>query len=327
MKCSTCGATLADGMAFCAACGVRQAEIATASADTFCGRCGMLLPNGVSFCPSCGASATTSGESARTEQTPPRPPTAPMPVPPNTAVAQPDLNAPPKAGPKKKVWALVGGGITAIVAVIVTALLIAGSGGDTTDSASTNDGPSNSTVVTTVTTVVPTTIDPITAARNARPQLYDLAVRLENILEQSSAGRGQVGQVVGNVRSCSVTPNTAAFEIDQVVTNRQLVLGQIVGLTNNAGPEGTALINSLQSAIQNSIDADIYYAMWMRYLYSRYYYTYPIGCPSGSAPTNSDYDMAVTYSGRASTAKQQFVDQFNPIAEALGLATWDPGNI
>lgn len=227
-------------------------------------------------------------------------------------------------GSSSKKWVIIGGGVGALVIVAIILFLVLGGSDDSTSQASSEKR--SSTTVTTIAATT-TTLDPISAAKAAKPQLYDLAIRLENILDQSSKGRGQVGKTVGDVRSCSITPNTAAIEIDQVVANRRTVLSSITSLTNNAGPDGSALIGSLQSAIQNSIDADIYYASWMRYLYSRYYYTYPIGCPSGSAPTNSDYDMAVEASGRASASKQQFVDLFNPIAESFGLTTWDPGTI
>jgi hypothetical protein len=157
--------------------------------------------------------------------------------------------------------------------------------------------------------------------------MYDLVTRMESILTQSSAGRGQVGTLVGQVRNCTVTPNNASVQIDQVVSNRQSVLNQLSSMSNTAGTDGTSLISGLQAAIRESISADQYYSSWMKYLYTNYYYTFPVGCPSGAAPLNGDYNTAQAASTRASQAKQDFVDIFNPIAESFGLQTWDPGEI
>jgi hypothetical protein len=223
-------------------------------------------------------------------------------------------------------WGIVAivGGI-ALVVFVIAALIVTKDGGTSEGTAS-----QEPTTTLTPTTTVPaptTTLDPVMAARQARPQLYDLVTRMESILTQSSAGRGQVGKVVGDVRNCTVTPDTAAIEIDQVAVNRQSVLNQLSSLTNAAGVDGTSLISGLQVAIRESVTAGQYYSMWMKYLYASYYYTRPIGCPSGSAPLNADYSAAQAASGRASAAKKDFVEIFNPIAESFGLKTWDPGEI
>lgn len=50
VSCTSCGALIAEGAAFCPACGARQEPPAT------CQSCGALVKLGARFCPSCGAS-------------------------------------------------------------------------------------------------------------------------------------------------------------------------------------------------------------------------------------------------------------------------------
>lgn len=283
----------------------RPAEQKSKLTALFCGSCGTTVGQGVAFCTSCGAAIAQTPATSTSFQPP----------------------APTSGGSSGIKWGIVGvvGALAAVALVLVILLVTKDSG--KSDTASSKQRTTSSAAVTTTVPAPTTTLDPVTAARRARPQMYDLVTRMESILTQSSAGRGQVGKVVGDVRNCVVTPNTASVAIDQVVSNRQSVLNQLSSVTNTAGVEGTSLISGFQTAIRESITADQYYSMWMKYLYTNYYYTRPVGCPSGSAPLNSDYNTAQAASGRASTAKQDFVNIFNPIAESFGLQTWDPGDI
>lgn len=339
MNCSSCGTKIPDGAGFCVSCGAARPPASTSeSAPLFCGSCGTKVGAGIAFCTSCGAAiggaTATAAEAivapptvittAATSALPP-PPNSPPPPPPT----EPEIFA-PVSGSAKTRWPL-------FAAIAVVALLAIGGGvyfatkSGSSDTASTKGSTKSATAstVSTVTTIATTTttLDPVSAAKKANPGLYDLAARLQSVLTQSSAGRGQVGAVVGSVRNCTVTPNTAANEIDQVVANRQSILQQLGSISNTGGTDGTALITTFQNAIRESITADQYYSLWMKYLYANYYYTRPIGCPSGSAPLNADYNTALAASTRATSAKQQFVEKFNPIAESFGLPTWDPGDI
>lgn len=302
----------------------RPAKSAVEDAARFCGSCGSKVGEGA-FCTSCGA-VINGATTASSTQIPATPPAAgspgPLPAPP-----VPGAPTSPGVGGSGFNWGIVGivGALVTAILVLVIVLVLRDSGSG--DSASSDEKTSVSIASAATVPAPTTTVDPVTAARTARPQMYDLVTRMESVLTQSAAGRGQVGKVVGDVRNCTVTPNTAAIEIDQVVSNRQSVLNQLSSLTNAAGVDGTSLISGLQTAIRESITADEYYSRWMKFLYANYYYTRPIGCPSGTAPLNGDYTTAQAASGRASAAKQDFVDIFNPIAESFGLQTWDSGDI
>lgn len=271
-----------------------------------CRSCDASLPEGTAFCISCGTPVT--GGTAQ----------------------QIDPSASPiDTGPRGVRYGKVSLFLLGVVALVVVAGVIIDRtiGSDGSKEAGPTDRPAAT--VTTVTTIqsTTTTLDAISAAKKANPGLFSVATELQRILTLSSQGRGAVGTVVGNVRNCSVTPDVAAREIDQVVANRQAVAQQLSTLSNTGGAESQEAIDVLRTAIRESILADQYFSSWMKYLYANYYYAVPVGCPNGSAPLNGSYESAQAASDRASAAKQQFVERFNPIAERFGQAQWSPGDI
>lgn len=182
---------------------------------------------------------------------------------------------------------------------------------------------STATSTSTTSTSTTTTIDPaVVAQQKADEDLRAVVLKLDVILTQSSQGRGEVAPLVTGVKACTVSPSEAGTKIDSVVRNRQSVLDQVSALDTFGNPDAVSLVAQLHEAVQASIDADRHYREWMTYLYTDYYYTYPIGCPSGAAPTNAAFDAGQAASGRATAAKAAFVDAYNPIAGRFGVATW-----
>lgn len=225
------------------------------------------------------------------------------------------------------VWVLGGAAIALVLMIGLIAFLL-GSKGDDDGSelvaaASSSSTSAPSTTTTTAAPTTTTTVDPIAKARQDYPKLYEVVLRLDNIITQSSEGREGVGEAVGGVRDCTLDPYDAERAIDDVVFNRSTVLQQVAAVDVTGDAQAAQLVEMLQQAIQHSIDADRHYNNWISYLYTDYYYTSPIGCPSGAAPLNADYDEGTADSGRATTAKQDFVGSYNPIAESFGMRTWE----
>ncbi len=299
MTCRACGTQIPAGAGFCPSCG-------QAMSSSFCQGCGSPVLAGAAHCGRCGRVVSTTA----------------TPV----ASTGPGSNDQTSKG---LVWVLGGAaGALAIVAVVVLVLVVNG-GGSGDDGRELATAGSSSTVTTaaptTATTAAPTTttLDPISQARQQHPKLYEVSLRLENILTQSSDGREGVGEAVGGVRECTMDPYEAERSIDDVIFNRSTVLNQVAAVDVTGDPEAASLVEKLQRAIQHSIDADRHYNNWISYLYTDYYYTRPVGCPSGRAPQNSEYDEGTADSGRATTAKQDFVAMYNPIAESFGMRMWD----
>jgi hypothetical protein len=157
----------------------------------------------------------------------------------------------------------------------------------------------------------------------ARQQYTAYVQRVENILQQSASGRGQLGPLLGGVQSCQITPFDASQQIRRIIDNRTSVLNQLAGLTGPPNPEAQNFYSLLQQALQSSIEADTQYKGWMDYLYTAYYNTAPQGCwYGGPAPTNAAFYAARTADGRSTSLKSQFVAAFNPAASTLGQPTW-----
>lgn len=122
---------------------------------------------------------------------------------------------------------------------------------------------------------------------------------------------------------CQVSPQDASSQIQTVIDNRTSVLNQLAGLSQPPNGGAQNLYSLLQQSLQSSINADTQYKPWMDYLYANYYYTFPIGCPSGSPPQNDAFNAAQADDGNSTTLKTQFVNAFNPVASEFGLQTWD----
>ena len=82
--------------------------------------------------------------------------------------------------------------------------------------------------------------------------------RMENVLDQSAAGRREILDALTAGLDCSITPAEAARRIGSVAQNRQSILGQLGSLSTPTG-ETAALVTLLQRALQDSIEADRHY--------------------------------------------------------------------
>jgi hypothetical protein len=223
-------------------------------------------------------------------------------------------------------WALVGVGallFAGVIALIVVLLASDNGNGGSVASPGTLAGiaPGVQEVSTTLPTTT-TTLDPVAAARQANPDLYTAMVRFDDIIQQSTEGRAAVGPLVRGVRDCSISPQEASQQIDDIVANRQSVLNQVNAVSTTTSPQAGQLARQLQTAIEESISADRHYSNWMTFLYRDYYYTDPIGCPDGSAPVDDEFAAGDADSEQATAAKEAFVAAYNPVAESLGLRTW-----
>jgi hypothetical protein len=179
---------------------------------------------------------------------------------------------------RRGLWVVVG--VAALAAAgIVAALLV-------------HDRGSNSRTITT-----------------ADPQVRSFVYKLENFLVQSHDGRAQVTRAIAGAFDCSLTPDVAAAQLDQVQRNRQSLLEQVAAL-NVPDSEGALQASNLfQRATHASIKADWIYRDWLR---TR------TACPRGGHPPA----LARAADARATAMKQRFLVVFDPLAKSFDRRVW-----
>lgn len=148
-------------------------------------------------------------------------------------------------------------------------------------------------------------------------ELRTFVDRIENVLEQSAAGRDEIGAALASGLDCSISPSEAGRRIDSVADNRQSILEQLGSLQAPAEEEANA-VTLLQRALQQSIEADRHYR-------DGFFAVPPgSGCP---LPSNPSFELAARSDVRATAAKKRFVAAFNPLAVQVGRRTWSASEI
>jgi predicted Ser/Thr protein kinase len=141
--------------------------------------------------------------------------------------------------------------------------------------------------------------------------------RIENVLEQSAAGRDEIGAALAAGFDCSISRDEARQRIDSVADNRQSILGQL-GSMQAPTQEADHVVTLLQRALQQSIEADRHYRDGFATADAN------AVCP---VPVNRNFRLAAESDRRATAAKERFVAAFDPLAERLGRRAWSAGEI
>ena len=136
--------------------------------------------------------------------------------------------------------------------------------------------------------------------------------RIENVLEQSAAGRHEIRAALTAGFDCSISPDEAARRISSVADNRQSVLEQL-GNLDAPTPESAEVLTLLQRALQQSIEADRHYRDG--------FLQEQAGAPC-PLRTNRDFRLAAASDALATSAKKRFVTAFDPLAREAGRRGW-----
>jgi serine/threonine-protein kinase len=148
-------------------------------------------------------------------------------------------------------------------------------------------------------------------------KLRPFVARIENVLEQSAAGRGEIASALAGGLNCSIPPRKAGQRIASVADNRQSVLLQLGNLPAPT-QQADEVVTRLQRALQQSIEADRHYRDGFFALGPR------TACP---LPRNRDFALARRSDARATTAKERFVAAFDPLAARFHSRTWSAAEI
>jgi predicted Ser/Thr protein kinase len=150
------------------------------------------------------------------------------------------------------------------------------------------------------------------------PKLQVFVGRIENVLEQSAAGREEIAGALAAGFNCSISPREAGRRVASVADNRQSVLNQL-GTLPTPSPQADQVVTLLQRALQESIEADRHYR-------DGFFDVAPSdsGCP---LPRNRDFGLAARSDARATTAKTRFAAAFEPLSERFHRRVWSAGEI
>ena len=149
------------------------------------------------------------------------------------------------------------------------------------------------------------------ASPAAQPQQETAAQGLAGLLAQSVMDRSSIVAAVNDVSQCGPNLRQDPQTLDSAVTSRQALLTRLARLPGRSALPAPMLA-ALTSAWQNSIKADQDFAQWAQDQISN-------GCTAGNQSSDPHAQAAAGPDAQATTAKQSFVAQWNPIATRYGL--------
>ena len=140
------------------------------------------------------------------------------------------------------------------------------------------------------------------------------AQALAGLLAQSVADRSSIVAAVNDVSRCGPNLHQDPQTFQSAVTSRQALLTRLASLSGRSALPAPMLA-ALTSAWQNSIKADQDFAQWARDEIST-------GCTPNNQAADPHAQAAAGPDAQATTGKQTFVGQWNPIATRYGLPTY-----
>jgi serine/threonine protein kinase len=135
------------------------------------------------------------------------------------------------------------------------------------------------------------------------------AAALSMLLTSSAAARTALHDAVRQVDACTNLA-TAVSQLQGVVNQRVGEYGRASSLPTSALPDGTAVKSELIGALSSSLKADRDYLTWAQQQQAG-------GCTPSSQ--SSAYNAAYGASQMANTAKEAFVQVWNPVAAKYGI--------
>ncbi len=150
-------------------------------------------------------------------------------------------------------------------------------------------------------------------ATSTLPPQQRAAKALATLLAQSVTDRSAITGSVSDVNDCGPTLSQDAQTFDKAATSRQNLLSQLAGLpARTALP--AAMLQDLTRAWQASAAADQDLSQWAQ--------DESTGACTPNDHADPHFQAAVGPDDQATSAKQAFVSQWNPIASEYGLASY-----
>src|SRR5579863_7234769 len=150
----------------------------------------------------------------------------------------------------------------------------------------------------------------VSASSSAEPTQEQAAKNLAGLLSQSVSDRSSIVAAVNDVNTCGPNVSQDSQTFQNAASSRQNLLSQL-GSLPGAAALPASMLTALNSAWQNSVQADQDFAKWAQ--------DESAGCTSGSESTDANALAANGPDGQATTDKKTFVGMWNPIATEYQL--------
>ena len=218
--------------------------------------------------------------------------------------------APARRPPGRRGW-LIAAAAVAVLASVGAGAFVAGKIGPGHGGAPpASGGPSPAGATSPVRS--PVTSPAASSATVNQPSGAAAMATLGSYLARSASVRSTVQPAITGVQQCSESPASGEATLQQAIDTRQDILNALPTLSVSGLPNGSQLVSTLTSVMQDSIAADKDYQGWMRDFASS-------GSPCGSDPSQDrNYAAAVNVSGQATIAKNAFVAIWDPMAPRYG---------
>jgi serine/threonine protein kinase len=142
------------------------------------------------------------------------------------------------------------------------------------------------------------------------------AATVQKLLASSAATRQGLNGAIGSVLDCT-NLSTAVSQLQTAVSQRGAENAQSSALSASALPNGALVKSDLIAALHMSLAADQAYLSWAQQQVSN-------GCTSPGQ--SSTYSAAYSADQRANTAKEAFVQVWNPVAAKYGVKQISAGD-
>jgi len=193
-------------------------------------------------------------------------------------------------------------GVAAAI-VVIAAIIVAVRGGGSSNQAGSNAPAPGATAS--------------APAKQSDAAQQQAAAQLAGLLSQSGGDRGDVNRAYYSALACRTLPHDRQV-FARAAANRQNLLGKLGGLPD-ASALSPAMIQTLNGAWHASAQADSDYARWAASLEH--------GCKPGKTASNPNLKASSVPDSTATVDKEQFVQEWNPLAQKYSLKTYTPGEL
>jgi serine/threonine-protein kinase len=227
---------------------------------------------------------------------------------PSTA-GDPGGPGPEPSGRRIRGRVLAAGAVVVVAAAVVSGVVLSGRSAPAHPAAATPTPAASS--------PSPLSSPSAAASPSAPVTAPEQAAALGALLTSSAAARTALHNAVTQVGGCTHLPG-AVSQLQAVVNRRAGQYDRASALSTSALPGGAQVKSKLLAALGSSLTADRDYLSWARQQLT-----------GGCTPTSqsSAYNTAFRASRRADTAKEAFVQVWNPVAVRYGITRESPRDI